>query len=479
MKGEKLIKILKTFSKTEIKEFKKFLSSPYHNEGRNYVSFYSEIIKYYPDFNEIKFSMETVSKNINNPETLHFAMSHLTKLAYHFLYLEQKKNDKLNEYIDLSNILRKRGFDKYALSLCEEAEKELLKKKSDRDYYYNSFKLNIQKSIIYIRENDVLNQFSSITKMSEYFFIYFLGEIVRFLEIMQSYKGNYNFDYDSTYFANIIDSLGFGSISKNIDKLKIDKTSFVKIYSLFIERMNKEKGEEYFSVISEILEKGYDELEPFEAAFVISKLQNDWLWLNQRTINGSLSSSFEATKKYFLNIFNNDKFSYFKMNPNTFRNIFITAIELNELEWAEDFIQKYGNKLYPEVKEDMIKWAYGVLYFRKKEFEKSLNYMNQVKDVVDILKFDIRRDILKLNYELKYYDRIPELINSFRHFLSNTKTSIPHVIDKEKIFLLFFSKLYNCAVSKDIGKIKLLQKQINEIDLDSWILDKLKELNHV
>jgi hypothetical protein len=51
MKDLKLISLLKTFSKTEIKEFEKFLQSPYLNTSGEYIfKFFNSIKKYYPEF---------------------------------------------------------------------------------------------------------------------------------------------------------------------------------------------------------------------------------------------------------------------------------------------------------------------------------------------------------------------------------------------------------------------------------------------
>jgi hypothetical protein len=479
MQGDKLVKILKTFSKTEIREFRKYLSSTFLSEGRNHIAFFDKLVKFYPDFDKKKDSIEAIFENIKNPETLHFTVSHIIKLAYDYLYFKYKKEDKVSRYIELSQIARDRGLSDYALSFCKDAEKTLESKKIDKDYYYDMFRINMKKILSYFRLGDIENQYISGVKMTEYYSIYLMGQIIRLQDILKTYEGNYDFDYKSTFFANMINSFNFKYSEANIDKLMIGKTNLVKIYSRFFSQINKEKDEKNFPEIYELLEKGYDEIAPFEIASIATKLQNDLLWLNKKSIDISFPSFFEAMKKYVLNIYNNDKFPYFKMDANSFRNIFVVAIGLKELQWAEEFIEKYGNMLYPEKKEDMIKWAYGTLYFHKKEYEKSLRYLNSVKDVVDMLKFDIRRDILKLNYELKYYDHIPSLIDSFRHFLANTRTLNSYVNKEYKRFIEYFSKLYNCTITKDLLKVRLLQEQIekdNSVNTDAWILEKLEDL---
>lgn len=479
MKGDKLLKILSTFSKTEIREFRKFLSSTFLCEGRNHIKFFDKLVKFYPDFDKKKVSIEAMLKNTKNPETLHFTISHIIKLAYDYLYYKHKNEDKINKYIELSQIARNRGLTDYALNFCKDAEKALESKKIDKDYYYDMFRINMKKIVSYFRLGDIENQYICGVKMTEYFSIYLMGQIIRLQDILKTYEGNYDFDYESTFFAKMVNSFDFKYSETNIDKLMIEKTSLVKIFSRFFSQINKEKDTKFFPEIYKFLEKGYDEIAPFEIASIATKMQNDLLWINKKRIDIPLPSFFEAMKKYVLTIYNSNKFPYFKMDANSFRNIFSVAIELNELHWAEEFIEKYGNMLYPEKREDMIKWAYGTLYFHKKEYEKSLRYLNSVKDVVDMFKFEIRRDILKLNYELKYYDHIPSLIDSYRHFLANTRTLNSYINNGYKKFIEYFSKLYNCTVTKDSLKINLLQEQIKKdysVNNDMWIKEKLKEL---
>jgi hypothetical protein len=481
MKGDKLLKILKTFSKTEIREFRKYLSSTFLCEGRNHIELFDKLIKFYPDFEKKKDSIETIFNNIKNPETLHFTISHIIKLAYDYLYFKHKKEDKVDKYIELSQIARSRGLYIYALNFLKDAEKVSEEKKIDKEYYYNMYRINLGKIVTYYRLGDVHNQFISGIKLTEYFSIFLMGQIVRLQDILKTYKGNYDFDYESTYFANLINSFDFKYSEENIDKLTIKKTSLVKIYNLLFSQIKNERDDKYFQKIYEILEKGYDEVAPYEIVTIATKLQNDLLWITKRNIENYLPSQFEAIKKYVLNIYNINKLPYFKMDATTFRNIHLIALELNELEWAEEFIEKYKDVLYPEKKDDMVRWAYGVLYFHKKEFEKSLYYLNSVKDVVDLFKFDIRRDILKLYYELKYFDNIPSMIDSFRHFISNTHAQTPNNIinDEYRKFIEYFSKLHNCTITKNMAKILLLQEQVEEdksVKNDIWLKEKLKEL---
>ncbi|MBK9404628.1 MAG: hypothetical protein IPN57_08860 [Ignavibacteria bacterium] len=73
MNKSNLIPVLKSFSKDEIKEFEKFLNSPFFGCAKFVLKFYKVLIKYYPVFNEDDIKKEKYSElyiKIRNTMTL-------------------------------------------------------------------------------------------------------------------------------------------------------------------------------------------------------------------------------------------------------------------------------------------------------------------------------------------------------------------------------------------------------------------------
>ena len=64
MKDIRLINILKTFSKEEMKLFGKFAASPYHNSGKNCMPLFKLLSKSHPDFETGGFTYETIHKKL-------------------------------------------------------------------------------------------------------------------------------------------------------------------------------------------------------------------------------------------------------------------------------------------------------------------------------------------------------------------------------------------------------------------------------
>ena len=55
-----IIQLLSIFSKEEMKEFEKFVKSPFHNNRAEVTRFFDSIKKFYPDFNQKEFTKENI-----------------------------------------------------------------------------------------------------------------------------------------------------------------------------------------------------------------------------------------------------------------------------------------------------------------------------------------------------------------------------------------------------------------------------------
>src|SRR5690349_2443001 len=56
----RLIQLIKTFSKEEMKELEKFASSPFHNNRSEVAEFCTELRKFHPKFSQNNFSLEKI-----------------------------------------------------------------------------------------------------------------------------------------------------------------------------------------------------------------------------------------------------------------------------------------------------------------------------------------------------------------------------------------------------------------------------------
>src|SRR5207244_2756512 len=142
----KFIDIIKTFSKEELKEFKDFLNSPYHNSNKNVIKIYELIRKTAPYFDSPLITKEKLFGKIYpgkkyNDTVMRILLSDLLSLGEEFLVSKASKKNKIDEILILLEEFKIRGLDSLYRSNYKYASDELEKMADARSKYFSKFEL--------------------------------------------------------------------------------------------------------------------------------------------------------------------------------------------------------------------------------------------------------------------------------------------------------------------------------------------------
>ncbi len=120
LRDNPLIELLKTLSKDEWQDFEKFVASPYHNNGRNFLRLVKILKRFHPGFDSPKMTKDTIYKELFNgndykENVLNSSLSRLCAIAEDYLlYAKFRKNEyRLIESLRLK-ALSERGLEKRA-----------------------------------------------------------------------------------------------------------------------------------------------------------------------------------------------------------------------------------------------------------------------------------------------------------------------------------------------------------------------------
>ena len=172
---------------------------------------------------------------------------------------------------------------------------------------------------------------------------------------------------------------------------------------------------------------------------------------------------------YFLKlgVYPNVKEEYF--TPQIFENIFSSAVIAGEFEWAGNFIDECGPMLHPETRENQVNYCLGVLNFKLKKYEKSLEHIGKVNYSDIVMKINLRFYTL-LNYiEMKHYESALSLIDSANHFTSSNekipRSLVGHIKTSLKVFKRIILaetqvKELDFSILKEAGSKKIFPKII-------------------
>lgn len=166
-----------------------------------------------------------------------------------------------------------------------------------------------------------------------------------------------------------------------------------------------------------------------------------------------------------------------------FRNMIIVMTIACKFDWLENFIEKYSRELHINHRENMYNFSYAHVNFAKGNFEAALEYANKVSYDVFIFKIDVRVLLLKIYYELSYFEQTYSLIDSTLHFLKNTSELSDFHKVTYRAFVQHLKEMLKLRFSEKIDphSVTYLEKKIEEESTHNagqtqWLLLKAEEL---
>jgi len=467
MKDLKLTSLLKTFSKQEIREFEKFLQSPYLNTSGEYIlKFFETIKKYYPGFNDDNFLKQNIFKEIYPKEKYNDArMRKLTsetmKLALDYLGIRSYLNDEKTKGNYILTELKNRNSD----NLFELKIKEmfrLLEKNKVKDYHYYEDKHKLTetlKAFYFNRERKkaipLFNE--EMELLSKYFTLLFIH---KFIERYMEKRSFTDADFYLPYFKEIINFA---------EKNYSGKENLFDLY--YTELLLHINGDEkYYFSLKHLKDKLSD------------KIHKNSLSLIYFTLTNYATEQFEKGKLNYLNELFNIHKEILKRNlygnifsEFLFMNIVTVALRLDEIKFAEKFIGEYKNKINPEVREDTYNYCLACILFSKKEFPAALEIISRINFGLTLHKYLIKNLTLKIYFELNETDSIYSLIDSFKHTIKRDK-SVPEnvkvLITNYTNFVKELVRIKNGDKSKEDIEARIKKETTAE---KSWLLSKASE----
>lgn len=480
MQKTKLAELLKTFSKSEFKEFEKFILSPYFNKGRDLLPFYNSLKSFYPKFDGDNFTTESMFKNLypnlkfegkKSENILRVLSSEMFQLGREFIKQEELKSQKLtSDLIELKS-LRKRNlngfYSKLHSKVMEECDSVLM---PESDFFLEFHQ--IHKDSCKMPEVNISRDIQDMISL----FSYFLFESGKFIfgkngemknndeSISKNFVFNFFSSFDPEKFLSLINESALSEKDKNLISY------FTNYITYSLDQFNA------------------DRLESFEKSFykVRKFLGRDIKFNTYAAINSYYTVNIDLQKlnAMFKNLLEDDLFEENadnRMHYLAFRGIFRNFMEVGEKGEALDFLEKYRCYLNPEIAQQMYDLCIAELEVVNENYKKALDHISGIEISTFFLKYDLRNLLLKIYFYLNHYEEARYLIQSYRKFLTGNKR-VPDEVEKRLlIFLNYYEKLFSLKLTGDKAEIKIFQKEFEDVPQNSmwfknWMENEIDRL---
>lgn len=480
MHQSKLLSLLKTLSKEELRQLGDFLDSPYFNTNKQVQKLYNYLKRSHPVYVAPKLKKEAAFAKVfpeikgYDDTRMRQVMFKMTRLVEEFMVAQEVWEKKKYKQRLLIQSLGKRNLYKYFVKEIEGRLKELgdLPAKDMEDYqeqlwlnhelFFHPSTAKFKKGIQSIEE--VMNALD----------LHFITAKLRYGIEMLTREKTLSEKYDIWLLEEVKEGL--------IDKFEGEKNILLEIFSQLFALQSKERDDLLFDKIKDLFVQNISFLKPRENRVVIQILSNSAV----KHMNNGIDIYF---RKYFdllkIGLENKIILGEKTITDSDFTNVVAVGSALKEFNWISNFIKFYGELLDSSVFESATNLSYAYLNYHKEAYDNVLFYLGNV-NYLPSYGFRVKSLRMRAYYELyckntSYEDALISDIQSFDQYIRRNGRITENRKEAYLKFIFFTKKLCKLKSRLDnieSDKFKLLEeiKNSEKIMLKKWLINKTKEL---
>jgi len=466
------------FTKDELKEFRKFINSPYFNSNKSIIKLFEYLHSKYPNISEEHISYAAISRNVFSEKKINQAgirklISEFMKIMEEYFMQSGLQIDIIANRISLLNKLRERGLNKRFEMNMKELYK-MQKKFFQRDdtYYINQSHLEQQYfefNITRFRKK-YAKSLQSISDMRDYSFVF--SKLHTFFAMFTNEMSGKK-KFDRKFFNEI---MMFVETNKNLISRRHPNIYIIYLVVL----MHETSNDKFFYDLKKYLETN-------EKKFTKSNLSYYYNYLISYCMH-KINKGDVKFREFAFDLYKTRlKKNLFLINniitDQEFTSVVNTVIALKEFDWLDEFIEKYKNKLDTEFAKDIYNLTKAKIFFSKKNYKQVFEHLKNVEFKDPVYYFNSKLLLARVYYDSKEFNGLNYIIENLRQYIRENKTLSNDNIAIIKTFNRYIQQLIK--LNEKNSKDKLFAKVILKKELDneksfvankSWFYEKLDKI---
>jgi hypothetical protein len=494
MKNSKLIKILRTLSPAEFRDFGLFIRAQYFNQSERLVKLFDFLKKFYPEFDSKEINKETIfalvyfdESHVTNKENkfrdlLRMFVSLLKK---YLAQLEFRRRTFENQFY-LAKQFSERGLDDLFEYEMGELERFIEKTAPrDEDYYLKKYfagKLKREYQDSKTQSGKMRPVYESLLEENENIFTFsIINFLLNYLKLRDG-EGVVLIEHNKQY-ENLINYIGIAHES-------FSDVPAVQILYKFLKLPENGSIDSYNGLLTH-----------FENESHVFK-QDDKRWLYNMLYNHCKDKQSKGDREFGREAFDilkkmNDSGFILEsdgfMHPHNYINSASTAMRAGELDWAENFIEENKNKIRDEFRENAYNYNMASLEYKrgrlntpdsKKHFNTALRHLWRVKKEDFYYYARIKNLEVRIYYELNETEQCRYILDSYRKSIDKGELIPENLRERYSEFIRLTHKLILLKdKAKDFTAQELeMEKHVFCLEINSspaeykyWLKEKAEE----
>ncbi len=479
-----LVQILRTLSKEEMKEFEKFVASPYFNKGRNHLPLLKALSEYSPDYDSDKFTKESIYDKLfpgkeYKESVMKSMLSRLNDIAEEFiLQISFEKNIHfLRERLFIREI-SERGLKQRAESAIANTEETFTGKQTgvlDNLSYKDFIDEVVNHHYNFSERSDVGEK---IFQYRMYIVYAFLTEFLITEGSIYSQKNFWPKNLKVNDINEIAGLIDIDKILKWVRRKDPHKYEDLELFNLVRLAIQNPSNDEYYFKAKKLF---FENMKKYDVDFKKFMMNCLSVLCTAKTTEGKSEFQLEAhnlrKKIYDENLFLFSKSK--RLQSSEFRTAFIEALAVNQFEWAKEFAEQYADKVLPSLRKDIAYYVKANLSYHKRDYNEALNYANRIRINQITYKLDIRNLVSKVYYETGSIEPLFSYLDAYYKFLENSKSQNKTLLARHFNYIKFLRQLVKSKMNDaEYSEFMFLKDRINKENVSSkkWLLKKIEQI---
>lgn len=468
----KVFSVLQKFDKYEQNRCRKYIYSPYFNANEQLRQLYDILVKEIAKPSKKGLSKQMVWKEIYPSKKyddvrIRKHTSELMKLVEGYLTQQFYDEDSYNAAVNLMKVAERKGLDELYKGSIRNANRILEKHKSlSASYFLNKYRMeDYSFGLLFDNESRIDQKPLNYTRALKNLDQFYLAEKLRIYCSILSREYITSHDYEVEFMNEIIEY-----VSNNIE----DVLPNVKVYYfMYLTYKDRSDLESYFK-FRDLTNKFSTEFPQKEAYGIYNSLINycgHQIRAGKKDFFKELFSIYKEMNDNGTIVINNS------IHPAMFRNVVAIASNIEEYEWAENFISDNKEKLAEDQRENLVTFNLARLYFAQKKYDQVTNLLREVEYSDISLALQAKTILLMTYFDTDELDPLESFLESFRVYLNRHK-EIPQQRKDYFKNLIKFTKKLTRIIPGDKEAVAKIKKEIEETEnfRVRWLEEKIGEL---
>jgi hypothetical protein len=425
MNNSTLIQLFKSLDKADRRQLRKVVASPYFNQREDVTALFEYIDKNIdagaPKLMKEKAFAAIYDKQKFAVDRLYHTMSLLTQIILKYLAINELEQQTPQYHRLLNQSLRHRGAEKIYEKTLIDAKMHLEQQPlRNAQFHLDSFMLSLAEEFD-SKQQLHRNINLDLQEIANNFHFYAISEVLRLGISLLSQKLLAKKDYDqpllnaalviaeqhldvpaiaTQYYA--FQTFNSTQTTRPTEIIKNETTNLLDTEGAFFQRLKTEITNN---------QKLFPETELRDLILVAIN------YCIRRQNKGELEYVHEALDLFQLGLSEGVLFESGVLSPYTYKNVLMLALKINKYDWAEQFLIDYKKFLPEKERENLYKYNYAIYYFRKKDYTKAIQLLQEVNLKEVLFNLDARRMLARIYYDLKEFSALDSYIESSKIYL--------------------------------------------------------------